>query len=409
MRLLKGQRLHENILYAVLWAFLFAAPLLSMFVERNGPHSAYDWSSVLSSWKLLAFFFCVFAVHNVLLAPLLVYGRKKWIYFACISLLVIGFSFYQLEMRPHPEPPQMSHEMPINPIPKDQRPDMLGRHRPQTQDMGSPKQKITPERSMQPHERAEARRGMAQDDKNAPPRPFGGEDMVQIIIVLMLLALNVGVKYYFKSLGEQERLKELERQNLEERLEYLRYQINPHFFMNTLNNIHALVDFDPTKAQEAIEILSGLMRYMLYESNRPFAPLEKELAFVRNYMDIMKIRYEDTVRIKMSLPNEVPDVTVPPLVFTTFLENAFKHGISYEHDSYIRLSLNAENGCVEFFCVNSRQAHERKKPGGVGLKNVRKRLDLLYGTDYSLDIKETETEYSVSLLLPYSHDKKENK
>lgn len=367
---IKGQRPHEMTLYAVLWAILFAAPMLSMYIDHHTTGTACDWAAVYSAWRLLAVFLGIFALHNFLLAPLLVYGSRRAIYFSCVAAIMMSFSLYQCGVRPHPEPPETRH--------RHDRPPRHGKD----EGMRMPRE--------------------PRHEGTPPPRPFGGEDMVQILVVAMLLALNVGAKYYFKSLEERAQAKDLAHEHLQMQLEYLKYQINPHFFMNTLNNIHALVDFDPEKAQEAIEILSHLMRYVLYETNKPLAPLDKELAFVKNYMDIMRIRYCEVVSIEMRLPEQVPDVMVPPLIFATFLENAFKHGVSYEQKSYVSLSINILDETVEMCCRNSCRSTQKKGPGGVGLKNVTKRLQLLYGPDYTLTTTAGETEYNVNLKLPFN-------
>ena len=118
----------------------------------------------------------------------------------------------------------------------------------------------------------------------------------------------------------------LEKENLNQQLEYLKYQINPHFFMNTLNNIHALVDIDPEKAKTTIVELSKMMRYLLYEGNNSLIPLHREVEFLRNYITLMKLRYTDKVKIDTDIPVSLPDRRLPPLLLITFVENAFKHG-----------------------------------------------------------------------------------
>ena len=261
------------------------------------------------------------------------------------------------------------------------------------------------------------------EKKPEPPRAFGGQDSVAFIIMSLLLGLNVGIKYFFKSLDDKKRIKELERENLNRQLEYLKYQINPHFFMNTLNNIHALVDIDPEQAKYTIEVLSKLMRYVLYEGNKTMAPLQKELDFIRHYVDLMKIRYTDKVRISVSLPTSpsnpsspsgnkeegtssalnLMDIQVPSLLFTTFVENAFKHGVSYQQDSFIEISVRVDEAAHEiyFLCNNSRKPEaEEKRKGGVGLENAKKRLALIYGDEYELKIDVNQEEYRLLLRLP---------
>ncbi len=172
--------------------------------------------------------------------------------------------------------------------------------------------------------------------------------------------------------------------------------------MNTLNNIHALVDIDPEQAKHTIEVLSKLMRYALYEGNKTMAPLQKELDFISHYIDLMRIRYTDKVCITLSLPPMVPDVQVPSLLFTTFVENAFKHGVSYQKESFIEVSLRVDEATQEinFCCNNSRKPAAEDKHGGVGLQNAKKRLQLIYGDEYELNVISNEEEYRLLLRLP---------
>jgi LytS/YehU family sensor histidine kinase len=197
-------------------------------------------------------------------------------------------------------------------------------------------------------------------------------------------------------------LEKLEKENLEQQLEYLRYQINPHFFMNTLNNIHALIDIDPEKAQETVLELSKMMRYVLYEGDRQVVPLTKEMAFVHTYVKLMQLRYTDKVRITLDLPTEVPDRTIPPLVLISFIENAFKHGVSYQHESFIEVKMTVEGESLRFECRNSKADVPNEEKGGVGLANVRKRLDLLYNHGYTLRIHDDADVYTVELNIPLS-------
>ena len=161
---------------------------------------------------------------------------------------------------------------------------------------------------------------------------MGEHDILAIVVLILMFAANLGIKSYFRSRDDRKRLAELEHENLEQQLEYLRYQINPHFFMNTLNNIHALVDIDPEKAKDTILELSKMMRFVLYEGNKQSVPLVRELDFIRHYITLMQLRYTDKVRIILDLPTETPDHTLPPLILISFVENAFKHGVSYQQE-----------------------------------------------------------------------------
>ena len=399
--MVKGQKKSEIILYAVLWAILFAAPVVSMFV---GDSSSPDGMGVMSVWSLLAMFCVTFFIHNFLIAPLLVYYNRKWTYCIAVFALIVGFSLFQLFGHPHRPKPMEGERTPRmeKPMPRP-----TGEPRP----VGEPRMEGDTERS----------KGLMtgppdigrKPDGNEPPLVFGGQDSVAFIIMTLLLGLNIGVKSFFKSQDDRKRMKELERENLTNQLAYLKYQINPHFFMNTLNNIHALVDIDPEHAKYTIEVLSKMMRYVLYEGNKPMAPLQKELDFITNYIELMRIRYTDKVRISISLPKTNPDggaaqvghmnTELPSMLLINFVENAFKHGVSYQNASFIEVSVRVDETSreVEFLCNNSRKPDTEDKHGGVGLQNTRKRLQLIYGKDgYTLRIDADEKEYRVLLRLP---------
>ena len=143
-----------------------------------------------------------------------------------------------------------------------------------------------------------------------------------------------------------------------------------------------------------------MMRHVLYEGDRPTIPLAKEMDFLRHYVYLMKLRYADTVRVVLSLPDKNEGAEIPPLMLTTFVENAFKHGISYEKPSFVHVTLSVEDGKIVFHCVNSRREPVKSDHTGVGLVNVRRRLDLLYGDRYTLHIDQSGDVYDVLLLFP---------
>jgi LytS/YehU family sensor histidine kinase len=223
----------------------------------------------------------------------------------------------------------------------------------------------------------------------------------RLIMGILLVGVDLGVFFYIESRRKERRMKELEAENIRQQLESLRYQINPHFLMNTLNNIHALVDLDPEKAKESIEVFSKMMRVLLYEGNAPTIPLAKELDFIEHFISLMRLRYpEDAVRIETVFPAACPDAAVPPLAMASFVENAFKHGISYAADSFIRIKVELSDGKVLFECTNSSHPSEDSGQHGIGLENVRKRLSLLYGSSFLLSTREKEGCYDVLMILP---------
>ena len=185
-------------------------------------------------------------------------------------------------------------------------------------------------------------------------------------------------------------------------MDYLKYQINPHFFMNTLNNIHALIDIDTESAKNAVIELSKMMRYVLYDSGREIISLNRDIQFLKNYIELMRIRYTDDVDIRVEYPRDLPEqVSIPPLLLIVFVENAFKHGISYNRPSFIHLRIDYADKTVSATLVNSRHPAAPSKEAGIGLDNVRKRLALIYGEkNYTLDIREEERTYTVKLVIP---------
>lgn len=228
-----------------------------------------------------------------------------------------------------------------------------------------------------------------------------------ILFALFMNGTNGGIKLLYQSLLDEQQMLRLKEENLRAEMTSLKYQINPHFFMNTLNNIHALIDIDTEAAKSAVIDLSKMMRYVLYDSEREMIALSADLQFLRNYIELMRIRYTDHVQITIDAPQTLPEkVAIPPLLLIVFVENAFKHGVSYNHPSYIHISLFYADKKLTAIISNSRnpQPTSSTRQGGIGLENVRKRLDLLYGPHgYSLDICQEEERYTVKLVIPTLH------
>ena len=366
------QSRQENLIYLAVWGMLFAAPLLSLYVRTvSDTNLVFDWTEVFIVWRKFIPFLLLFLIHNFLLAPLLVHGHKRIMYFSVMAVIIAAFTFYQCTKRPKGG----AHRAPRPPM------EMRDRREPPPFD--------------RPRPRAEHRPDM-------PPPIIGEHDILAVVVLILMFGANLGIKGYFRARDDRKRLAALEKQNLEQQLEYLRYQINPHFFMNTLNNIHALVDIDPAKAQETIVELSKMMRYVLYEKgeSQQGVPLTKELEFIRTYVKLMQLRYTEKVKITLNLPHEVPDRQIPSLILVTFIENAFKHGVSYQRESFIEMTVEVQDDHLHFTCRNSKADVPNQQKGGVGLANVRKRLDLLYDHNYTLCIHDDPQVYTVDLTLP---------
>ena len=360
----------EYLLYGIVWGIVFLTPVVSTLLRNT---EGGDLRIILQLWGSILPFLILFLVHNFLVLPLLVKQKKTGLYAACTAALLAVFGLWAFT-RPRPMdgpgPGQPSMEWSAG--------------------QGGPAFGGPPPGPEGPGFRPEQPRG------GTPLDPT----IMKFILGLLMLAANLGVKAVFRNLDNEERMKDLEKENLRQQLEYLRYQINPHFFMNTLNNIHALVDIDPEQAKSSIVELSKLMRYLLYEGDKPTIPLDKETDFLNHYVSLMRLRYADAVRIDLELPEESGGIEIPPLVYASFIENAFKHGISYEEPSFIRISLKENDGKLVFKCANSRHQARSDEGQGIGQENVRRRLNLLYGSNYTLHYDVQPDVYDALLILP---------
>jgi len=399
------QSKQENMTYLAVWVALFAAPLLGLYLRTvNDSQVSFQWAEVFLVWRKFAAFLLLFLVHNFLLAPLLVHGHKRKTYFTIVAAIVIVFAVYQCSNRPNGAP--MGHRPPMERT-EAQQPPFAGPRgeqegeRPPLPDEAQPWGEEPQPRpdDAQPWGDGQPPHGPERFD-NKPPLFIGEHDILAVVALILMFAANIGIKGFYRSREDRKRLAELEKKNLEQQLEYLRYQINPHFFMNTLNNIHALVDIDPERAKDTILELSKMMRFVLYEGNRQTVPLTRELEFLSHYVALMQLRYTDKVSITVDKPQEVPDREVPPLLLITFVENAFKHGVSYQHPSFITISIAVSGETLTFKCLNSKAETPNQEKGGVGLQNVKQRLNLIYDNNYTLKIDDATDVYNVELTIP---------
>jgi LytS/YehU family sensor histidine kinase len=206
---------------------------------------------------------------------------------------------------------------------------------------------------------------------------------------------------------DSERMAELSNITLNMELNELRNQINPHFLFNMLNNVKALIRNDPEKATTVIMKLSEFLRYQLYENTEEKTALVGELNFISNFLNLEKIR-RDNLSIGIDNKTDVRSagaVFIPPNLFTTFVENAVKHSINISgKEAWIRISIAIEDRSLHFMCSNSKDAIASvptdKKSSGLGLANIKRRLELLYQDKYTLKINATDATYTVNLIIP---------
>ena len=200
---------------------------------------------------------------------------------------------------------------------------------------------------------------------------------------------------------------QLDYERIQQQLAFLNYQINPHFLMNTLNNIHALIAIDPEQAQDSIVELSRLLRYVLYEGDHQFVPVQREVDFLGHYIRLMRIRFTEDVDVRFDAQLSQPSAGIPPLVMATFVENAFKHGVSYVEPSFVHIRIRTEEGRLLLNCRNSKHAHGSSMAagsGGVGLRNARQRLNLLFPDNHKLEIVDGDDVYDACLDIPLQNN-----
>ena len=248
--------------------------------------------------------------------------------------------------------------------------------------------------------------------KQAILRPFLGPDSwaesprfaVSVVVSTVFISIFVGmlrfVEDYFRREAER---RELENTQLSSELRFLKAQVNPHFLFNTLNNLYYLVVNQSGHAPDVVAKLSGMMRYMLHESNHPTVPLAREVEYLESYLDLERLRLDDAVPIAFDVTGSVEGVRIVPLVLITFVENAFKHGIGGGGaESWVTIRLSVRAGHVQFRVSNARVAANQKtvrEASGIGLANVRRRLELAYPERHTLTVTEGEREYTVDLQI----------
>jgi sensor histidine kinase YesM len=217
-----------------------------------------------------------------------------------------------------------------------------------------------------------------------------------------LIGITASIKLAKDWMRNQQLMKEKEKQYLEAELNFLKTQIQPHFFFNTLNNLYSLTLKKSDQAPEIVLKLSDLMSYMLYESNAPQVPLKKEIEYLQNYLEVEKLRFSQRLTVSFKVEGETSHLTIPPMIMILFVENSFKHGVKNNlQEVDIEISLEVDDKFLYFKVANPVSEYAvAKTNSGIGLKNVRRRLELLYGEDFVLDTEVWNKTYIVSLKIP---------
>lgn len=238
-----------------------------------------------------------------------------------------------------------------------------------------------------------------------PKRHFFTIDVFTLLTTLLCLGVSTSVAAVKKWQADETLRRQLEEERVNSELSYLKAQINPHFFFNTLNNIYALTNIDIERARMALHKLSRMMRYVLYETEKESTLLSKEVDFIKDFVTLMRLRISEKVQIDLDIQEQFTDTIIAPMVLLPFIENCFKHGISSQQESKITIRLTLEDHTLHLHTANkifsSSKIPVDAQGKGIGLTNTKRRLSLIYENKHSLLIDDTnaENEYRVDLKI----------
>ena len=350
MQNLKRRNLILNTTQIIVWAGVFLVPALVTWTTTG--HMATAMSVFRRSMRMMLPLFILYGLNYYFFVPKFLHGGKgkvKWFYI-CNAVLLVAWNFFRYFPWHHIEFP----EEVVNQF------------------------------------------GM----RNMWAFLVGGI-IGSLFLQVLVILIAVGLRHVMRQNEREMQFEEERRKTAEAELTWLKHQLNPHFLFNTLNNISSLTQIDPDKAQESIGQLSDLLRYALYDSESEKVPLPSEIDFMDNYIDLMALRCNELTTVEKHLEAPSRPVEVAPLLFISLVENAFKHGVNARHESFVRVSMEMEGDDLVFVCDNSRfekQGTDRIG-SGIGLENMKRRLELLYPGRYTYEQDATDDTYHVKVTL----------
>jgi len=366
----------ELIVFIVVWMAIFSAPFFNHRLNNE-----VNWDKVIGEWIRIFSYLVIFVANTFVLVPKFLFQKKYSIYIGAtilVILLVVGVNI-SLEQILAPAQPMAMPPMDFGPgMP----PMELGVGMPAP--MGYRPVEAPEQKSIY----------MLITD--------------ELIISMLVVGAGTSIKMVAQWLREENRRKDLEKEQLKTELAFLRHQVSPHFFMNTLNNIHALIDINAEDAKNTIIELSTMMRYLLYDTAHGQTTLKKEIHFIESYIALMQLRFPKKVTVTLEVPHNIEDIQIPPMLFLSFLENAFKHGVSYQAESFVSFKLEQIENKLSCIIRNTKHSNMEildKSYSGIGLTNIKQSLKLLFGNDYILNIFENEKEFEVQLTIPIYENK----
>jgi hypothetical protein len=343
------------LLYAIIWILVLISPYLR-YLQDISPNGR---NRMIGDWTNLSLLFLVFLLNLFVLVPKFLFNNKRSQYTVIVIVMISVVAVVNITL--HPVMGRPPHPEMVNP-----RPDF-----PQNPPMNL--------------------------------QSIMGAILNTLIAALLIIGSSTALELEYKWRSEQKLRKDAEKEQLKTNLALLRHQVSPHFFMNTLNNIHTLIEMDSEKAQDAVERLSTLMRYLLYDSAQSKIELNKEIEFIHSFISLMQLRHSDEVEVTTVIPERIPDIKIPPMLFISLIENAFKHGVSYPLKSYIHFELQFDKTSLSCVVKNSKHKITSNFLGeysGIGLDNIKDSLKLLYEDDFQFNIFDRENEFEVNLKIP---------
>lgn len=353
----------ELLIVSFIWILLFTVPIIVMNVLKN-----VNWAIIQVLWFVNFTVFAVFLINRFIFIPYLLLTGKRRLYLSIITILVlipVALAIIQPKtIRRNIPSPTLSY---------------------QNKTTGSSPDPVVE----YPIKNRKSRKFL----------PFG----FMSTLMIMILSFDTGIIIFVKWLKSEQTRILLQKELIENKMNTLQKQISPHFFMNTLNNIHALIDINSGEAKEAIIKLSNMMDFMLYETSTNFVSINKEFDFVNSYVELMRLRYPEKIDIQLQTDFISKTALIPPFLTIMFIENAFKYGISYQSDSFVHINMKSDKNQYCFEIKNSTHEQSRaKKHSGIGISNARNRLELIYGDKYLLDINQNHSQntFEVKLNIP---------
>jgi two-component system LytT family sensor kinase len=232
-----------------------------------------------------------------------------------------------------------------------------------------------------------------------PPRPKGARGFFQFVTIFLLFTVSASVKLVVEWYKNEKIKSLIKTEKINTELSFLKAQLNPHFLFNSLNSIYSLANKKADNTTDAIITLSELMRYMIYEADKEFVKLESEIDYIKNYISLQTLRLKDSSGVRFNVHGNL-DHDIEPLLLISFIENAFKYGTDYTGKTNINIKISVENNELLLKISNYISLKEKNNPNsGIGIKNIKQRLNLLYPYSHSLKIEEIDSLFSVELAL----------